>query len=92
MKFKYILYENNKLYKLYPYLHQLDSLTAENLRIMINSARYQIRVAKKRFDYNKITDIYKELEKIYQMYSAKNKTSTKYFESFEKFIENVLCL
>ncbi len=90
MEFKYIMYQDKKLYKLYPHIKEINYLTADSLRIIINSARYEIRVSKKRFDYNMITKIYNEVEEIYNKFSVKNKTSIKQYEAFNRFMDEIL--
>lgn len=90
MKFRYIEYKDNKLYKNYPREHELKTLTSDNLRIMLASARYHIRIAKKKCDYKLIRNINTEVEELYHKYSVKNKTSIKFYEAFVVFIEKLI--
>jgi hypothetical protein len=87
MRFKYINYEENKLYKMYPEEHELKVLTAENLRLLLASARFKIRRAAKQKEMNLINKICFEVELIYKTYSVQNKTSIKYYEAFNIFVE-----
>lgn len=86
MDYRYLIYENGKLYRKIPKKHELEYLTAGNLNLLISSARYKIRQTNKKNDFTLMQNIYNEIEEIYYKLSVKNKTSIRLFEAFELFV------
>lgn len=86
MDYRYLIYENGKLYRKIPKKHELEYITAGNLNLLISSARYKIRQANKRNEFTLMQEIFNEVSEIYFKLSVKNKTSIRYFEAFELFV------
>lgn len=86
MDYRYLVYENGKLYRKIPKKHELEVLTAGNLNLLISSARYKIRQVNKKNEFTLMQEIYNEVTEIYFKLSVKNKTSIRHYEAFELFV------